>query len=138
MHYGNKNILYSLNILYILIYNVNTILVFQESFRMTNFTRVIITIQWNTKMYLMELAHHQPPPAWSPPPLRSWGQQGETIWMLKMNVHYTWTLTLLLLYLLKQLYILCILLQYIIFISQTMEIYTPFMLNYLSCAWSSG
>ena len=60
MHYGNKNILYSLNILYVLFYNVNTILVFQESFRMTNFTRVIITIQWNTKMYLMELAHHQP------------------------------------------------------------------------------
>ena len=27
---------------------------------MTNFTRVIITIQWNTKMCLMELAHHQP------------------------------------------------------------------------------
>ena len=42
------------------VFNVNIILVFQESFRMTNFTRVIITIQWNTKMCLMELAHHQP------------------------------------------------------------------------------
>jgi hypothetical protein len=60
LHYGNKHLLYGLNILYVLFSNVNTILVFQESFRMTNFTRVIITIQWNTKMCLMELAHHQP------------------------------------------------------------------------------
>jgi hypothetical protein len=56
LHYGNKHLLYGLNILYVLFSNVNTILVFQESFRMTNFTRVIITIQWS----LMELAHHQP------------------------------------------------------------------------------
>ncbi len=48
------------------------------------------------------------------------------------------SLWFLLLYPWKQLYLLCILLQYILFISQSMELCTPLMLNCSSCAWSSG
>ena len=50
------SILYCLYLLYVLCSNVFTMPVFQESFWMTNMTRVIITIQWITKMNLWERA----------------------------------------------------------------------------------